>query len=139
MELQYNPNVESQAIARMWQEGQQSDVKIFRLICNTGIDSRVLAIQKAKLDLALDYAGAGSGSKVAGIVSSELKKYKAGWHLKQAVQRTGTNQPHANRPVEIDLTLDDDEDCYAESCFPGVSFKQLSYEIFGSSDEDEGK
>jgi len=48
----YNPQVERQAMDRMWRIGQIHPVKIFRLVTKNSIEERIVAMQKRKLKTA---------------------------------------------------------------------------------------
>ena len=45
----FNPQVERQAVSRMWRLGQEHTVRVFKLVVKSSIEERMVAMQKKKL------------------------------------------------------------------------------------------
>ena len=52
LDLHWNPQLESQACDRIYRVGQKKEVKVHRFLCRETVETRILDLQKKKLELA---------------------------------------------------------------------------------------
>lgn len=69
MDLWWNPQVESQAIDRVYRLGQKLNVHVHRVVVQGTIEDRILELQQQKLELANGVLDGGVGSRGAGGLS----------------------------------------------------------------------
>ena len=73
-DVDWNPAIEEQAMARIHRQGQKRDCKIYRFVVKDAIEEKIWMRQIEKKGLAETFAGGGSGGGDAGLTGGKAKK-----------------------------------------------------------------
>lgn len=64
MDIHWNPQLEAQAMDRIYRVGQKKDVKVYRFICSHTVEQSIVLIQEKKLQIAAGILNAKNKSKL---------------------------------------------------------------------------